>query len=283
MTNKPVFLYSLCAASLLWLSRAGIAHAEESTGAPKPWEIGLQPPASPSAAHMDDFHTLLLYIITGIVLFVTALLLYVLIRFNARANPAPSKTTHNTMLEVLWTVIPVVILIVIAVPSFKLLYFADRTYTPDMTLKVTGKQWYWSYEYPDQGGISFDSYMLKDDELDPAKEQKRLLSTDNPIVLPVDTDIQILVTAADVIHSWAVPSLGIKTDAVPGRNNETWVRIEKPGTYYGECSELCGKDHAFMPIEVKAVTKEDFANWVKAQGGTMPAEKPAAADETVKH
>lgn len=249
---------------------AGAARAAESVGAPKPWEMGFQPAASPSAAHMSDFHTLLLYIITAIVVFVTALLLYVLVRFNARAHPVPSPTTHNTMLEVLWTVIPVVILLVIAVPSFKLLYFADRTHTPEMTLKVTGKQWFWSYEYPDHGDVAFDSYMLKDNEIDPAKGNIRLLSTDNPVVLPVDTDIQILLTSADVIHSWAVPSLGLKTDAVPGRNNETWVRIDRPGTYFGQCSELCGKDHAYMPVEIKAVTKDEFAAWIAGKGGKMP-------------
>ncbi len=237
-------------------------------GAPKPWEINLQPPASPSAERMDDFHTLLLWIIGGIAAFVTALLLYVVLRFNARVHPKPSATTHNTLLEVLWTVIPIVILIVIAVPSFKLLYYADRTPHPDMTLKVTGYQWYWGYEYPDQGGVSFNAYMVPDKDIDPAKGQVRLLSTDNPVVLPVETNIQILVTASDVIHSFAIPSLGIKTDAVPGRTNETWVRITKPGTYFGQCSELCGKDHAYMPVEIKAVGKEEFQKWVQEKKGS---------------
>lgn len=251
----------------------GLALPAFAEGSPSPWQLGFQSPASPSAEKMDEFHTLLLYIITAIVVFVTALLAWVLIRFNARANPTPSTTTHNVKLEILWTVVPVLILLVIAVPSFRLLYFADRAHTPEMTLKVTGKQWYWSYEYPDHGGVAFDSYMLKDNEIDSAKSQIRLLSTDNPVVLPVDTDIQILVTASDVIHSWAIPSLGLKTDAVPGRNNETWVRITKPGTYYGQCSELCGKDHAYMPVEIQAVSKDEFASWVAAQGGTMPQQK----------
>lgn len=231
-------------------------------GAPKPWEVGLQPPASPAAERMDDFHTLLLWIIGAISAFVTLLLIYVVLRFNARVNPKPSTTTHNTLLEVVWTVLPIVILIVIAVPSFKLLYYADRTPNPEMTLKVTGYQWYWGYEYPDQEGLSFNAYMVPDKDIDAAKGQVRLLSTDNPVVLPVETNIQILVTASDVIHSFAIPALGIKTDAVPGRTNETWVRITKPGVYFGQCSELCGKDHAYMPVEIHAVSKEDFQKWV---------------------
>lgn len=252
----------------LFSALSGVQAFAAIEGAPKPWEIALQPPGSPSAARMDDFHTLLIWIIGAISVFVTGLLIYVMARFNARANPKPSATTHNTMLEVLWTVVPIVILIVIAVPSFKLLYYADRTPNPDMTLKVTGYQWYWGYEYPDQDGISFNAYMIPDKEIDPARDQVRLLSTDNPVVLPVETNIQILVTAADVIHSFALPSLGIKTDAVPGRINETWVRITKPGTYFGQCSELCGKDHAFMPIEIKAVSKDDFAKWVAEKKGS---------------
>lgn len=179
--------------------------------------------------------------------------------------PSPTrnhqKTTHNTMLEVVWTVIPVVILIVVAVPSFKLLYYADRTVEPEMTLKITGYQWYWGYEYPDHGEISFDSYMVPDDEI--TGDQVRLLSTDTQVVLPVDTNIQLIITAEDVLHAWAVPAFGVKLDAVPGRLNETWTRITKPGTYYGQCSELCGQGHGFMPIEIKAVSKEEFARWVK--------------------
>ena len=225
--------------------------------------FGLQPPVTSSAHRIHDFHQMLLYIITGIVIFVFILLTFVVLRYNKRMNPTPSKVTHNVPLEIIWTVIPVVILIVIAVPSFKLLYQNDRIENPDMTLKVTGHQWYWSYEYPDQGGISFDSYMLQDDELKPG--QPRLLSADNPVVLPIDTNISVLVTAAanDVIHSWAVPPFGVKIDAVPMRTNETWFRIDKPGIYYGQCSEICGRNHAFMPIEIHAVTKEEFKAWVE--------------------
>lgn len=228
------------------------------------WQKGLSEPASPVMERLVDFHNMLMVTITGITLFVTALLAYVVLRFNAKANPKPSATTHNTMLEVVWTLVPVLILIAIAVKSLPLLYYMDRAKEPEMTLKVTGYQWYWGYEYPDHDGINFFSYMIPDDKIDPEKGELRLLSTDTKVVLPINTDIQILITAADVIHSWAVPAFGIKRDAVPGRMNETWVRITKPGTYYGQCSELCGKDHAFMPIEIKAVTKEEFERWVES-------------------
>lgn len=241
-------------------------------GQPVPWGMGLQEAASPMKDKMHHFHNaILLPVITVISLFVLLLLIIVVARFNAKANPKPSKTTHNHMLEFFWTVIPIVILAGIGWPSLQMLYYLDKTPNPEMTLKVTGYQWYWGYEYPDHGGINFEGHMLADNELKPG--QPRLLSTDNEVVLPVDTDIQILVTANDVLHSFALPSLGVKMDAVPGRTNETWVRIEKQGTFYGQCSELCGKDHAFMPIQVKAVSKEEFANWVQKQGGSMPAPK----------
>ena len=230
----------------------------------KEWQLGFQDAASPVAERIHHFHDMLLWIITIITIFVMGLLLYVMIRFRAGANPVPSKTSHNVMLEIIWTVVPVVILIIIVIPSLQLLFFGDRTPNPEMTLKVTGNQWFWSYEYPDQEGINFSSYMIPENEIDASKGQIRLLSTDNPIVLPVDTNIQILATAADVLHAFTVPALGFKTDAIPGHVNETWVRITKPGTYYGQCSELCGKDHAFMPIEVRAVSKEDFKKWSDA-------------------
>ena len=228
---------------------------------PKNWQLNMLEAASPVKEKVHDFHNLLLPIITGIVVFVTALLFYTLIRFRRSKNPVPSKTTHNVAVEVLWTIIPCLILIVIAVPSFKLLYYQDRVAEPEMTLKVTGYQWYWGYEYPDHGGFSFLSYMIPDEEIKPG--QQRLLETDNVVVLPVDTDIRILVTSADVLHSWAMPAFGVKKDAVPGRLNETWVRINKPGTYYGQCSELCGINHAYMPVQVEAVSKEEFAAWVE--------------------
>lgn len=228
---------------------------------PIEWGIGLQEAASPVMERMHDFYDLLYIVIMVIATFVTLLLAYVMIRFRASRNPVPSKTSHNTPLEIAWTVIPVIILLLIAIPSFRLLYFQDRVQDADMTLKVVGHQWYWSYEYPDQGGFTFDSIMLAADELKPG--QPRLLSVDEKVVLPVDTNIRILMTADDVLHAWAVPALGVKTDTVPGRVNESWVRITREGTYYGQCSELCGVNHGFMPIQVEAVSKEAFQEWIK--------------------
>lgn len=255
--NLASSLKTICAAAMLSLITLP---ALAGDGLADKWELGMQNAASPSADHIHNFHDMMLYIITAIVIFVFVLLLWVIIRYNEKANPKPAQFTHNVMIEVIWTLVPVLILIAIAIPSFQMLYFNDRVENPDMTLKVTGRQWYWDYEYPDNDGIAFSSYMIPDAEIKDG--QHRLLSTDNIVVLPIDTNIQILVTGGDVIHSWAVPALGVKIDAIPGRHNETWVRIEKPGTYYGQCSELCGKDHAFMPIEIKAVTKEEFENWL---------------------
>jgi len=238
------------------------AFAQEGLGLAKNWELGFQQPASPIKHQIDSFHDLLLPIITGIVLLVLALLLWVVIRYNAKANPVPSRTAHHTLLEVVWTIFPVVILIVIAVPSFKLLFAQGKIPEAEMTLKVTGYQWYWGYEYPDQEGIAFNAYMIPEKDIDPSKGQHRLLETDNEVVLPVDTVIRVQIQANDVIHSWAVPALGVKKDATPGRLNETWVKIDKPGIYYGQCSEICGTGHSYMPIKIHAVTKEEFTAWV---------------------
>ena len=229
--------------------------------APEPWRLGFQAAASPVMERISEFHNLLLVIITGITVFVLGLMVYVALRFNENSNPVPSKTTHNTVLEVLWTAVPVVILMVMAVPSFKLLYFMDRAQDAEMTIKVIGHQWYWSYEYPDHGDFTFDSFMVPDDELKDG--QPRLLAVDNTVVLPINTDIRVLVTSDDVLHAWAVPALITKLDAVPGRINETWMRINREGTYYGQCSELCGVNHGFMPVAVEAVSKEAFRTWVK--------------------
>lgn len=240
-------------------------------GQPVAKGLGLQEAASPMKEKMHWFHNdLMMPIITFICLFVLVLLIIVIVRFNAKANPVPSKKTHNTLLEVIWTLVPVLILVVVAIPSMKLLYYTDRTAEAEMTLKVIGNQWYWGYEYPDHGGFNFVSNMVPDKDIKPG--QVRLLSTDNPVVLPVGTNIKLLFTSNDVIHSWAVPAFGIKLDAVPGRTNETWVHIDKEGTFYGQCSQLCGQNHAYMPIEVKAVSKAEFAAWVKKQGGKMPEE-----------
>ena len=243
--------------------------------------MGFQPAASPTMERIDSFNDLLFVVIAVIVVFVLGLLLYVMWRFNERRNPTPSKTTHNTLLEVLWTTIPVIILVIIAVPSFKLLYFADRVEEAEMTFKAIGRQWYWSYEYPDHGNFTFDANMIPEDELQ--EGQPRLLATDNAVVLPIDTDIRILITASDVIHNFAVPAFGLKLDAVPGKVNETWVRITAEGTYYGQCSELCGTGHAYMPIMVEAVSKDAFAAWVKtAQEEFARVDEPEAPAPAVE-
>jgi|LWDU01.1.fsa_nt_gi cytochrome c oxidase subunit 2 len=241
----------------------------------EPWGIDLQHSASPIKDRIHDFHTLLLWVISAIVVLVMVLMLVIMVRFNAKANPTPSKTTHNFLLEVIWTALPVVILIAIAIPSIQLLYYEDRTIDADMTIKVEGRQWYWNYTYlSDEEGedLQFDAYLIPEKDIDTSKGQMRLLSTDNQLVLPIDTDIEILVTAGaeDVLHSYAMPAFGIKMDAVPGRMNHTWVRISKEGRYYGQCSELCGQGHAYMPSEVVAVSKEEYAAWLDAaKNGTV--------------
>jgi cytochrome c oxidase subunit 2 len=269
----PILLLGL--AVLTGLDSAAIA----AVGQPEPWQLGLQDPVSPVAVEGQKFFNLLIWLMTIITVIVLFLLLYVLFRFSAKRNPVPSKTTHHTLLEVVWTVVPVLILLVIAIPSFRLLYFADRVEDADLTLKIIGKQWYWTYEYPDNGNFTFDSLMI-DQETAIAEGKKRLLDVDNPVVLPVDQNIRLIMTSDDVIHNWAMPSLFIKLDAVPGRLNETWTRIpaEYAGTtFYGQCSELCGVNHAYMPIAVKAVTMEEYEAWVaKAQEQFASADLPSA-------
>ena len=245
--------------SALAIALAG-ATATAFAAAPEPWQLGLQPAATPVAEQLHSLHNGLLVVITLITVFVMLLLLYVIVRFRESRNPVPSKTTHNTLVEVLWTVIPIVILVGIAIPSFRLLYFADRTEDAEMTIKVIGHQWYWSYEYPDNGDFTFDAIMVEDEELQPG--QLRHLETDTEVVMPVDTNVRLLLTADEVIHSWAIPAFAVKLDAVPGRVNETWTRIEREGVYYGQCSELCGVRHGYMPIKVRAVSKEAFTAWV---------------------
>ena len=230
-------------------------------GRSEPWQMGFQTPASPVMERITEFHNLVLFIEVAIVALVLGLMCYIIVRFNAKANPVPTKTTHNTLLEVVWTGVPLLVLIIIAVPSLKLLYYADRIEDAEMTLKVTGNQWFWTYSYPDHGGFEFDSVIVPDDELKAG--QPRLLTVDNEVVLPAETNIRLLFTSADVIHNWGVPSLGLKLDTVAGRINEAWVRINKEGDYYGMCSELCGINHGFMPIHIKAVSKADFAEWVE--------------------
>ncbi len=228
-------------------------------GEPVNWGTNFQPAASTSMEAIEALNNILYPLITIIVVIVMGLLGYVMWRFSEKRNPTPSKTTHNTLIEVLWTVVPVIILVIIAIPSFKLLYLADRIEDADMTIKAIGRQWYWSYEYPDHGGFIFDSNMVPDDELE--EGQPRLLAADAALVLPVDTRIRVLITASDVLHAFAMPSMGLKLDAVPGRINETWVEITQEGTFYGQCSEICGTGHSYMPIMIKAVSKAAFEDW----------------------
>jgi cytochrome c oxidase subunit 2 len=251
---------------------AGAASAGQ--GLAHPWQMWFQPAASPVMERIIEFHNLVLVIEVVIVLLVLGIMAYIVVRFNSKANPVPSKNTHNTLLEVVWTVVPIIILVVIAVPSFKLLYFSDKIEKADMTLKVTGNQWFWSYVYPDNGDIEFDSIIVNTDDLKPG--QPRMLTVDNPVVLPVGTNIRVLLNSNDVIHNWAMPAFGLKLDTSPGRINENWVRINSEGDYYGMCSELCGVNHGFMPIHVKAVSKADFAKWVETKKKSASADSKEA-------
>ena len=263
------------------LFAGGVAFA--GMGQPSPWQMGFQQSAAPSMDDIIDFHNLVLWIIIAITVFVLALLLIIIVKFNAKANPTPSKTTHNTLLEVAWTVIPVVILVVIAIPSFRMLFKQLNIPQSDLTIKAAGNQWNWTYTYPDDK-IEFTSIMLQDadrQKLNPVPP--RLLAVDNPIVVPVNKVVRVQVIGSDVIHAFAVPSFGVKIDAIPGRLNETWFKATREGVYYGQCSELCGKDHAFMPIEVRVVSEQAYAAWLAdakkkfALDGSAPANAVAAA------
>ena len=232
-----------------------------SDGIPHPWQTGFQEAASPVMEVFEGFYNELFIIITIISLFVLGLLVYVCLKFRRSANPEPNRFSHNLKLEIIWTIIPVLIVLYIAIPSFKSIYMSDVLPETEMTLKVVGHQWYWEYIYPDHENMKFDSYYIKDADLKPG--QKRLLDVDNQVVVPVDTNIKVLTTSADVIHAWAVPAFGIKMDSIPGRTNETWFKANKIGIYYGQCSQLCGFGHGFMPIAVKVVSKEEFKIWIE--------------------
>jgi cytochrome c oxidase subunit 2 len=235
-----------------------------SLAVPTDYQTGFQAAASPVMEQIEDFHRLLFWIIVAVCVFVLALLVWIVVKYRAGANPVPSKVHHNTLLEVAWTLIPVIILVFIAVPSFRLLYFESAIPKPDVTIKAVGKQWFWTYEYPGaQAGFTYDSLGLSD--ADAAKAGKpRLLGVDNPIYVPVNKVIQIDTAGADVIHSWALPQMGVKMDAVPGRINQTWFKPTKTGIFYGQCSELCGARHAYMPIEVHVVSDAEYAAWLAA-------------------
>jgi cytochrome c oxidase subunit 2 len=244
---------------------------------PEPYQLGFQEPASDRMERIDDFHDALLVIITIITAFVLALLVWVMIRYNSSSNPIPSKNSHNTLVEVIWTVLPVIILVGIAIPSFRLLYYLDELPKEgaDLTIKAIGNQWNWTYEYPDQGNFTFTANLVADADLKPG--QPRLLTADNPLVVPVGKTVRVLTTATDVIHSFALPSFGVKIDAVPGRTNETWFHALKEGVFYGQCSELCGSRHAYMPIELHVVSEQEFNRWIaEAQSKFARADGPVS-------
>lgn len=270
----------LIGAAVSAMPAAASAHAQEAAvGIARPWQLGLQEPATAVMEKLAWLHNgMLLWIISGITLFVFLLAAVIVVRFNRRANPVPSRNAHNTLLEIIWTVVPVIILVGIAIPSLRIHYYVQRQPEYEMTLKVVGHQWYWSYEYPDHGGFGFDSYIIKDEDLKPG--QPRLLAVDNRVVVPVDTTVRVQQTSADVIHAWAIPSFGVKRDAVPGRLSESWFRATKTGVFYGQCSELCGVGHGFMPVAVEVVSKEAFAAWVKEkqqEAGILPKDTAVAA------
>ena len=255
---KSVYRRLVAAASLAVLP-GGVAMAQV-VGVPRPWEMGMQRGFGPLKDQEIWLHDIVLVIITLITLFVGGLLVWVMWRYNARRHPIPTRTAHHTLIEVLWTVIPVLILVGMAIPSFRLVYYQDRTRDADLTIKVTGHQWYWEYTYPDNGNIDFSSYIIPDDQLKPG--QLRLLTVDNDLVVPVGKNIRVLQTSGDVIHSWFVPALGVQRYAIPGRTIETWFRADKPGTYYGECNQICGTNHSRMPIVIRAVPAGEFDAWV---------------------
>jgi cytochrome c oxidase subunit 2 len=236
------------------------AATAQVVGVPRPWEMGMQRGFGPLKDQEIWLHRIVLVIITLITLFVGGLLVWVIVRYNARRHPVPGRTAHNTLIEVLWTVIPVLILVGIAIPSFRLIYYQDRTRDADLTIKVTGHQWYWEYTYPDNGNIDFSSYIIPDDELKPG--QLRLLTVDNDLVVPVGKNIRVLQTSGDVIHSWFIPSIGVQRYAIPGRTIETWFRVDQVGTFYGECNQICGTNHSRMPIVVRAVPEKEFTAWL---------------------
>jgi len=272
ITGRPLARVSLVLGLALFVIAvlSGTGWAQQ----PHPWQLGMQAPATPVKERIHELHNWLMVIITLITIFVLGLMLYVMVRFHHSRHPVPTRTSHNAVIEILWTVVPVLILVVIAIPSFKLMYYMDRAPDAEMTIKATGNQWYWSYEYPDQGGLTFDSNIIQDKDLKPG--QPRLLEVDKPLVVPVDTTIRVQIAGVPdgVIHSWFVPSFGVQEYAMPGRLNEAWMRVEREGTYYGECNQICGVNHAFMPIEVKAVSKADFQTWL-AQAKKNAAVAPA--------
>jgi cytochrome c oxidase subunit II len=267
------------ALSLAGVALQGGAALAQAVGVPRPWEMDMQPAFGPVKQQQIDLHDLVLVIITVITLFVTGLLLWVMWRYNAKRNPVPSRTAHHTALEIAWTVIPVLILVVMAIPSFRLIYYEDKTRDADLTVKVTGHQWYWEYTYPDHGNLDFTSYIVPDDQLKPG--QLRLLAVDNELVVPVGKNIRVLTTSADVIHSFFVPALGVQRYAIPGRLIETWFKADKTGVFYGECNQICGQNHSRMPIAVHAVTDQEFTAWLEQAKTKFADTAPARPEQPV--
>jgi cytochrome c oxidase subunit 2 len=260
------------------LSAPPSAWSQGVVGAPHPWEIGMQHSYGPIKDRIIDLHNEVLVIITVITLFVAGLIGWIIYRYNSQRNPVPTQTSHNTILEIAWTVLPVLILVIIAIPSFKLIYYQDRTPDPDMTIKVTGHQWYWEYSYPDQGNVDIESRYVTDDDLKPG--QLRLLDVDNQMVIPVGKKIRILTNSTDVIHSFFIPSFGVQRYAIPGRTIETWMEADTVGTFYGECNQICGENHSRMPISVRAVSEADFKTWVEeAKKSASAARFPKVASK----
>ncbi len=255
------------------MAGAGPAWAQ----APKNWQIGFQAAHSPVQQGIEGLHAMVIWLMAAVTIFVAALLGYCVWRFRASVNPKASRVSHHTALEVAWTVLPVLILVIIAIPSFRLIYFEDRTEAADLTIKVVGHQWYWEYDYPDNGDVKFDSYMVPEDDLKPG--QIRNLDVDNRLVVPAGKNIRILTTSGDVIHSFFIPSLGVQRYAIPGRTIETWVRVDEPGVYYGECNQICGTNHSAMPIAVEAMNDQDFTTWIAAAKAKFAANGALASDE----
>ena len=269
-------LMAVASSAVAMIAGAGSAWSQTAQN----WQLGFQAAHSPVQQGIEGLHDMVLWLMAAVTVFVASLLLYCVWRFRASVNPKASRVSHHTALEVAWTVLPVLILVVIAIPSFRLIYFEDRTEAVDMTIKVVGHQWYWEYNYPDQGDVQFTSNMIAQEDLKPG--QLNRLDVDNRVVLPAGKNIRILTTSGDVIHSFFIPSLGVQRYAIPGRTIETWVRVDKPGVYYGQCNQICGTNHSAMPIAVEAMTEQNFATWIAAAKTKFAASSPANPDGAVQ-
>ena len=287
--RAATFLCTALLAAPAWAQTvpAGTSPDAPRLAVPTPWQLGMQAPGSPVEQRIATLNNWVTVIIVVITLFVGGLLAFVLWRYNAKRNPVPGTISHNSVLEAAWTALPVLILVGIFIPSLRLVYYEDRTHNADMTIKVTGHQWYWEYTYPDSAGLHFDSYMITDEDLKTDHQRAlRHLLVDNQLVLPVGKNVRILTTSSDVIHSFFIPSLGVQRYAIPGRTIETWVRVDAPGDYYGECNQICGQNHSDMPISVHAVSPADFQTWLdqkKAHGSSASLDAPRPVNLASEH